>query len=107
MQPDAQLATASPNLIPGSENAVEVEKIENPKGLEEVKQNKVAPDCGDAADQRQQKTPKKEERPVLGQQQQGKPSRTDNCHCPEVSASANNRRVPTEITVGNSLKVCF
>ena len=40
----------------------------------------------DAEARKETKTPKKQEqKPVLGQQQQGKPSRTDNCHCPEVS----------------------
>ena len=42
-------------------------------------------DAAQATPRQEGKTPIKEEKPVLGQHQAGKPSRTDNCNCPEVS----------------------
>ena len=68
-------------LVAGSENAVERNIGDPAKNLEECK----AKDNAEAPPKEETKTPKREERPVLGQQQQGKPSRTDCCNCPEVS----------------------
>ena len=77
--------------MPGCENAADQENCENPKGYEDNKQT-ATPAAEAAMEQpkRSSKTPTQQEerqQPVLGQQQQGKPSRTDNCHCPEVSVS--------------------
>lgn len=85
MQPEALAAAAAaaqiaPTLVPGSENAVDQENNENPKPLEERPQM-----TAQMTPKQETVTPKKDQKPVLGQQQTGKPSRTDNCNCPEVS----------------------
>lgn len=70
MQPEAIVsaaANASPHLVPGSENAVAQENYENPKDYEEAKLAKPQQDAAEATPKRETKTPKKEEKPVLGQ----------------------------------------
>lgn len=76
------LPHAAPTLVAGNENALRDERNENlggPAALEEKKSPL------EATPVRETRTPARQEQPVLGQQQQGKPSRTDNCHCPDVS----------------------
>ena len=41
-------------------------------------------------------------KPVLGQQEEGKRSRTDNCHCPDVSRSC-----PYDVNILNSQNIEF
>lgn len=78
------VVSAGLNMVPGNENAAMAQKASDGEdkrreaGADGVAKLTPTP-------QQENKTPVKEEKPVLGQHQPGKPSRTDNCHCPEVS----------------------
>ena len=90
MQPEALAQAAGqvgPTLVPaGSENAVcHPQTNEIPKSSQEEAKQAAAAENELATPKQEVVAAQKEEKPVLGQNQQGKPSRTDNCHCPDVS----------------------